>query len=325
MSILSKYARESKSNVEIDHNTNLHKLKVCELKHTAKANGLYVSGTKDILIARISSFFLKVRKTVTMQAIYRGYNTRRIFKMRGAGLIHRNKCVNDSDFFTLDTIHDVNVCDFFSYTDMAGFIYGFDLNSLKLMFKNQGTISNPYTRERIEGGLLETIIKLFKHQSLGENTETESTGVTIFERMRIIRNRPYQSRIRELFCEIDSLGNYTESGWYSNLNRYELVGFLRNMYEIWHYRAEMSTNTKNRICPHFNPFQNGILYFNDDIREMNMDELSADCLTIMENLIYTGIDNEYRKLGVLHVLSALTLVSIPAKNAMPWLYESLVF
>jgi hypothetical protein len=46
-------------------------------------------------------------------------------------------------------------------------------------------------------------------------------------------------------------------------------------------------------------------------------------LTIMENIIYTGIDIEYRKLGALHVLSALTLVSIPARNSLPWLYESI--
>jgi hypothetical protein len=45
----------------------------------------------------------------------------------------------------------------------------------------------------------------------------------------------------------------------------------------------------------------------------------------MENLIYSGIDEEYRKIGALHVLSALTLVSSPARIAMPWLYESIVF
>jgi hypothetical protein len=37
-----------------------------------------------------------------------------------------------------------------------------------------------------------------------------------------------------------------------------------------------------------------------------------------------GLDDEHRKLGVFHALSALTVVSIGARSTMPWLYESLV-
>jgi hypothetical protein len=328
MSVFSKFARESvKPNITWDqyfnNNINLQKLKLDELKGISKANGLYVSGTKDVVISRIIAFFTKVKKAVVVQAIYRGHKTRHIFKMRGEGLLHRDKCVNDTDFFTLDTIHDVDVQDFFSYTDKGGFTYGFDLNSLKLMLRKHGILSNPYTREQIEGKLLTDIIALFKYQSLGTIVENEETS--IFERLRNIRSKPYQTRIRELFCEIDNLGNYTDSEWFTQLNRYELIGFLRNIYEIWQYRAEMSTQTKTRICPYFNPFSNGLVYFSNNISALSADELGVDCVTVMENMIYTGIDTEYKKLGALHVLSALTLVSIPAKNSMPWLYDSLVY
>ena len=43
---------------------------------------------------------------------------------------------------------------------------------------------------------------------------------------------------------------------------------------------------------------------------------------ILENMVYSGINIEYRKIGTLHALSALTLVSVPARESMPWLYES---
>jgi hypothetical protein len=43
----------------------------------------------------------------------------------------------------------------------------------------------------------------------------------------------------------------------------------------------------------------------------------------MENMIYCGIDDEYRKIGALHVLTALTNVSLEARNAMPWLFDTL--
>ena len=37
---------------------------------------------------------------------------------------------------------------------------------------------------------------------------------------------------------------------------------------------------------------------------------------------FTGSDDEYRKLGAIYVLIALTMVSTGAREAMPWLYES---
>jgi hypothetical protein len=35
----------------------------------------------------------------------------------------------------------------------------------------------------------------------------------------------------------------------------------------------------------------------------------------MENMVYSGIDIEYQRLGALYVLSALTLVSPAARNS----------
>ena len=45
-------------------------------------------------------------------------------------------------------------------------------------------------------------------------------------------------------------------------------------------------------------------------------------LTIMENFIYTGINSEFKQIGAMHVLSALTIVSPQARGSLPWLYES---
>ena len=44
----------------------------------------------------------------------------------------------------------------------------------------------------------------------------------------------------------------------------------------------------------------------------------------MENMIYSGLNVEYRKIGALHSLTALTMVSIQARQIMPWLYESII-
>jgi hypothetical protein len=52
------------------------------------------------------------------------------------------------------------------------------------------------------------------------------------------------------------------------------------------------------------------------VREIN--------LCVIERLIRSGVTEDDRKLGAIYVLSALTLVSSGARNAMPWLYQSVV-
>jgi hypothetical protein len=139
-----------------------------------------------------------------------------------------------------------------------------------------------------------------------------------------MRRKPIETRIQELFMEIDQLGNYTQSAWFSNLQRHEYIVLYRNLYDIWSFRGQLSNEIKNNICPLFDPFTEIFtqpIYQNQILEE----QIKSACLTIIENLVYSGIDEDHRKIGTLHALTALTLVSRNARNAMPWLYESVAF
>jgi len=146
----------------------------------------------------------------------------------------------------------------------------------------------------------------------------------IVARLRVIREKTTPTRIIELFMEIDQLGNYTQSAWFSNLDRREYIRLYRCLYDIWNYRAQLSYEMKRNICIIDDPFHNVFneaMYYHD----ISLNRIRDACVTVFENMIFTGIDDEHRKLGTLHALSALTLVSVPARNAMPWLYESISY
>ena len=145
-----------------------------------------------------------------------------------------------------------------------------------------------------------------------------------YHRINTIRTKPVTQRIEELFMEIDQLGNYTQSSWFSQLDGRAYTRLYRSLYDIWNYRSQMSEETRKRISPFYSPFE-GI--FNRQINNMNMDinQIKVACLIVMENMIYSGMDDDYRKIGAFHALSALTIVSHGARMAMPWLYDSVVF
>ena len=83
----------------------------------------------------------------------------------------------------------------------------------------------------------------------------------------------------------------------------------------------MSHQTKMNICPFYNPFDSIFPHG----AEVNLDVLRLGCLILFENFVYCGINEDFRKIGSMHALSALTLVSQDARISLPWLYESVSF
>ena len=57
--------------------------------------------------------------------------------------------------------------------------------------------------------------------------------------------------------------------------------------------------------------------------QISVDQLIGEVVSTMENLTYTAMDIEDRKLGVIYALIALTHVSLPARESLIWLYESM--
>lgn len=156
------------------------------------------------------------------------------------------------------------------------------------------------------------------------NTVNTYNHIDMIEHIRNIRTRPFLERCRLLFMDIDQLGNYTQYQWFTQLDRRGSMRFYRILKDIWTYRAQIPTSVKAKICPLWDPFimisSNSIV-----IAELSLDQIQNVCVSIMEDMVYTGVDTEYRTIGAFHVLSALTVVNSEARVNMPWLYESLVW
>jgi len=334
------------------HNIDLKKYKIPQLKQIASINRLYVSGTKPVLISRIENHFKIVKNVTKIQAWWRRFLVILSFKLRGPAFKDRSICVNSSDFYTMEPLNEIDFEDFFSYTDEKGFTYGFQIDSLIQLFKKTGTITNPYNRDQIDYSVVRNIIKIYKINShifkknnqqiktvsnhgitsqnnphinenvfISFNTYSETSFSLLrertFQKLNEMRQKTDNERITELFIEIDLLGNYTQIEWFSELINNNLIHFMQKLYDIWNYRSEMSYTVKMKLCPFFNPF-----LYNVDRDDGFNENIRRNCITILENIIFSGGDIEYRKIGTMHVLSALTLVSDSARMALPWLFES---
>jgi hypothetical protein len=280
--------------------------------------------------------------------------------MRGEGFKNRKICVNENDFYTLEPLHEIPMEYFFTFrSNDDKFLFGCNIVSLLHLIKNKTAVKNPYNRENIKINIIQNILKLYNlikiiyqvpedapiintitmmtiHNNINDNrviresihrphnTIALSNEIVNDRTIKIttMRSKPTQTRIQELFMDIDQLGNYTNYQWFSNLERRDFIRLYRTLHDIWTYRGHLSREMKCKICILEDPFHE-INRERLHLHDASIEVVREVCLKIFEHMVYCGIDDEYRKIGTLHALSALTMVSIHARNAMPWLYESL--
>jgi hypothetical protein len=320
-------------------------------------------GSRAKLLERLQHHFQQHGHALTMQRMVRGYFGRLSMMLRGPGLRKRNRCVNAQDGCTLELLENIQVHNFFSYRDRDGFIYGFEMESLMHMLTlNPMKLVNPFNRARMDK-TLHYVKSLVRLECMKENESIPSYAMmtkpkyvhndhlsrpvrrsspssaaaaadshslplleynrdTTISRLREIRSQSFEERTSGLFMEIDQLGHYTQSSWFSELDAPSMLRYLRYLQDFWMYRAHMSNELKTRICPLWDPF---ISLMRGNVQDMTMEHIKNICLSAMEDMIFTGVDRESRVLGSFQVLTCLTLVSIPARQSMMYLYESVSY
>ena len=279
-----------------------------------------VSGNKEILINRIYNYLRFSHYGQKIQACWRGYLYRKYYRLHGPAVLNRKLCVNETDFFTLCDLKDISYTQFFSYKDEDNFIYGFDLVSFyTLIRKSPQRAQNPYNRKPISQEIYATLrqqIRLSHILKLPINLNMNEED-TLSPQKRIAM------QVVDLFQAMDNLGNYTNSDWFLVLNRVELIQYIRQLIDIWSYRAQLSQNTMRDICP-----PSGTPFYDinmDMISTFSRDNLKKIILGVMRRLVLSGVNQESQTLGTYYVLAALTLVNEEAAAAMPWLYQSVAY
>ena len=292
---------------------------VAQLKSFAKHYKLKITGNKPQLLSRIYSFLYFSSYIIRIQKIFRGFLVKKYNLLHGPACLNRKLCTNTEDFVLMEPVGEINFHQFISYKDSDGFIYGFDINSLHNLFiKSNDEIRNPYNRNLIPDMVfkdIRTLIRISKIIKINIDLCFEDAT------KKVSNEKAIELKALTLFQTIDSLGNYSNANWFLSLNRNQLIKFIRELMDIWNYRAQLSIETKRNICPPIgDPFRSlSIQYINT---EQNLWNVKKVLLDVMEKMVNSGVDKDNRSLGAYYVLGALTLVSTEAATSLPWLFQS---
>jgi hypothetical protein len=303
------------------NNVTKYNYNIQQLKIFAKHYKLKIGGTKKELTVRIFVFLQLSYHITKIQKIFRGSLQRKFNNLHGPAYKNRKLCTNNTDFITMENLNDLDINQFFSYKDVDDFIYGFDLASIfsLIYMKNNVKISqNPYNRNNIP---IEVLINIKLLVRIGKILNKKVYLEIQDEPLNISNEKVIELRALSLFQNINALGNYSNSEWFLSLSRSNLIKFVRELSDIWNYRAQLSLEVKAKICPpNGTPFRNlSTPYIHT---ETDINNVKKVILEVLEKLVNNGIDADSKSLGAYYVLAALTLVNVDAATALPWLFQS---
>lgn len=295
-----------------------HPYKVAQLKEIAKHYKLKVSGKKSELKERISYFMRQNMAAKQIQKCWGSYIAKKYVQAKGPAYLHPSICVNETDFFSLDKLSEIDPQQFFSYCDKnTNQIYGFDIRSLYQLFVNGNeNTPNPYTRQPFPVSVRQNICFIIRYASrCGETIK-----IIMDEEEQLSPEKQQEMRILALFQYMDSQGNYTNQEWFNTLSRNAIIKFIRELADIWCYRAQLQLDVKRKISPPMgDPFRGLNLL---SLPTLTFFELRNRSIQVIERFITRGIDDAHKCLGINYVLCALTLVNKHAAETLPWLYQS---
>jgi hypothetical protein len=344
---------EEETNIIIFKPNEYEKLKntkysVSELRTLCRYYGVKISGTKNEITTRIYNHLIQSYFIVKIQRIFRQFISSKYRKICGPGYLHAKECVNDVDFYTFDRLADINPIELFTYRDSDDKIYGFHIASIyHLIISSYPTILNPYNRKVIPASIINNLYEKLIYGSLlgfrvsiklddannDANDANDATDINggvntslVAPSIGLSRERQEELFVVDLFQHINTLGNYSDSEWFNTLQRDELIRFIRNLHDIWYYRANLSQEMKERICPPFgNPFVIQQAHVNMNIITLlSESEVRTLCVSVIDKMTRRGLTREDQCLGAFYVLATLTIVNQNARNALPWLYEAVI-
>jgi len=238
----------------------------------------------------------------------------------GPACFIRTLATNTTDLVSCEEIATIKQSYLFSYRDPIDLhIYAFDIRSIHGLLHHAKIEAaapfNPYTRAAIPTSIIAMCERLQRW------CERYKVSVEWAPLTPPTPEQQWNMKIVDLFHQLNELNYYSSPEWFFTMDEEDHRRFYKELYEIWTYRADLTTVQKNTIVPDYQRklFQRSPLHVNSSLESMQ--KLNRYTIKV---LLCSATDRTDRILGAMYVITAFTIINEEARTAYPWLYESVL-
>ena len=256
--------------------------------------------------------YINIDKIILLQKNIKNWNKNKKYKNHGPAIYNRDLCNNNTDFYNLDNLSDIEKKYFFSYKDNDNFIYGFHIESFINLISNNPTVSNPYNRIEINKDVKKKAIHIW--QKLNKKKE-ESNYVNTKINTKDIKHK-VKSKSINVLQKIDLFGYQTKIDWLMDLTCSRARSLYRHIRNYWNYKAGLSGQVKLRIYPPGNPFIN---INSRNLNSSNRFIILDTVIDIIDNIINNGLTEDDKNQGCIIILFSINEINRDCGRCNPWL------
>ena len=291
----------------IHNNTDLTEKPVKKIK-------IKKSMTRERFLKTLNKYIDHLDGIVKIQSIFRGFLVRKMIRLRGISVYCRHLVNNETDFLTFDSIENISNESYYSFKDNDNIVWGFNIITFKELLKEaeNGSVTNPYTTKIIDSDTIEKFKSLISKIEKHRKVEVEKTVI----------EDPFicmQQKCIKVFQKMDNLEQYTQCEWFTELSLGELRELYKQMLDLWDYRVGLTDIDKRKYVKSGKLFTESVSNINNCKDKL---KLSNVLLDDFDRLVSEGKTRADKTTGALWILSGLTLVSLSARDALPWLFQS---
>ena len=218
---------------------------------------------------------------------------------------------NQTELQSMDQIQTIPQLYIWSYGDANKMIWCFDIRSFSHMMASG--FKNPYTQIP----LTESARNSLEHRLIWLKQKGYTTIFT--NDTELTAEQTFSLRILDVFMKLDFLGYHSNTEWFSDLTLEDHIKLYRELYELWNYRLQLTSELKKTICPGLDgimkhdPFKFSL----KSQRELRWWQKLN--INIFDTLVSTATEKTNRALGAMYCLTALCKVSSKTRDSYNWL------
>jgi len=244
------------------------------------------------------------------------HGRRKLRRKLGPSLFLSSLSHNDKDIYTFESISTIPLAYHFSFIDLKGHVWTFDLRFLIQLLQYGKELINPFSQELIPEILIQRL------QQRSQNLRKHGIPIVYVEKDVLTSEQIWNQKVLDVFLKLTSLGYGVNLLWFETMSAKSHQTFYSKLYDLWNITAGLTPEDKERIVPGHASGRSPLFRWNPTVLQNQVHELKwwrKQNLSLMNTFVSRATDRTVQSCGALYVLTAFAQTHPKIAEVYPWL------